>query len=216
MTTAAETARLRQGLYRFFGGVLTPLDDQRLESLHAAAQYLNDRVEEFAFSIQWRDLLRAMAERPSTELLAAQHVRLFASGMDDALCPPTESYYRQDAAQGAIPEMVANLQREYRVLGLESVGGAEAADHAATQLEAMSVLCDREALAWETQAALDALATLAAEESFLKSHLAAWFPLFRDRVSHADPGPFYRALIDAAHAYLVHEVDLVAALRAQL
>ncbi|MEE8330607.1 MAG: molecular chaperone TorD family protein, partial [Acidimicrobiia bacterium] len=203
-------ARLRQGLYRFFGGALLAPDDARLESLAAAAKLLDGMgMEAYAFHTQWRVLVTAIHEFPASRTLAAEYVRLFASGVDFSLCPPIESYYRTEAKGGGMGALVAALEREYHGLGLRPIAGSEPPDHAATELEVMSALCDGEAIAWTFGNAPNAIAALAGQDRFLRDHLSVWFPAFRQRVLDAEPLDFYRALIEAAHAFLVHDADLI-------
>lgn len=214
MTDEAAVARLRQGLYRFFGGALLTPDEARLESLAAAAKLLDGMgMEAYAFHTQWRVLVTAIHELPANRTLNAEYIRLFASGVDFSLCPPIESYYRTEAKGGGMAAMLASLEREYRSLGLTPVADSEAPDHAATELEVMSALCDGEAVAWSFGNAVNALAALAVQDRFLRDHLSVWFPAFRQRVLDAEALDFYRALIEASHAFLVHDADLIGVMR---
>ncbi len=207
-------ARLRQGLYRFFGGALLAPDDARLESLTAAAKLLDGMgMEAYAFHTQWRELVTSIHEIPGIRVLKADYIRLFASGVDSSFCPPIESFYRTEAKGGGMAALVAALEREYRSLGLTPVADSEAPDHVATELEVMSALCDGEAVAWTFGNAANAVAALADQDRFLRGHLSVWFPAFRQRVLDAEPLDFYRALIEAAHAFLVHDADLIGVMR---
>ncbi len=140
-------------------------------------------------------------------------VRGFASGMSGALSPPTESYYRVPAKGGGIAEFVAELQREYRAMGITSVGLDEAPDHISTELEVMAYLCDQEAIAWGEQQFRLVGDVLDLESRFLRRHLAVWIPLFRERVQNAGPAEFYRDLVDTVHSFVVHERDYVDLIR---
>ena len=149
MSELAEIARLRQGLYRFFGGALLAPRETWLESLTAAAGYLDGLgIEAYAFYPSWRALVDRIMDLEELSVLEAEYVRLFASGTDDALCPPTESYYRARAEGGGMARVMAELGHEYRALGIAVAG--EGPDHAVTELEVMSSLCASEAHAWET------------------------------------------------------------------
>lgn len=217
MTERAETARTRQGLYRYFGGALLPPVPERLASIGAAGAYLADRgLESFAFYGSWM-AFRAAASSADVARLAPEYVALFASGVDGALCPPTESYYRGNARGGEIARVVARVEEEYRELGLFVTNGSEAPDHVVTQLEAMSMLCAREAEAREASSLEATRAALFAQERFLRSHLTVWLPEFRARVAQAPRvSRFYRVLTEAVHAFVVHETDFVAGLRRRL
>ncbi|MDH3731654.1 MAG: molecular chaperone TorD family protein, partial [Acidimicrobiia bacterium] len=180
MTDEVAIARLRQGLYRFFGGALIAPDEERLASLTAAANLLDAMgLEAYAFHSQWRSLSDIMRQLPDERALKAEYVRLFASGVDDSFCPPIESYYRAEAKGGGTAALVSSLERQYLALGFTPIDGSEAPDHVATELEVMSALCDREAVAWTLGNAPRAVSTLADQDRFLRYHLASWFPAFR-------------------------------------
>ena len=141
------------------------------------------------------------------------YIRLFASGMSGALSPPTESYYRVPAKGGGMAEFVAGLQREYRAMGIASLSLKEAPDHISTELEIMAYLCDQEANAWADDQIQPVMDTLDLENRFLRQHLTAWIPQFRERVHNASPPSFYLDLVDALHAFVVHDRDYVHLIR---
>ena len=210
----ADTARLRQGLYRFFGGALLPPEGDRVESLLAAAAYLDDLgIEAFAFAGPWNAMLDAFEALPSSDELSTEYIRLFASGMDGELCPPTESFYRSAADGGGMATAVALVQRDYAEMGLSVVGTSQPPDHGTSQLEAMAGLCGRELAAWTAEKPDRVLLLLDAEQSFLRRHLAAWFPAFHARVEQSSRLPLYAATVGATHAFLVHEVDFLGWMR---
>ena len=190
-----------------------PLDAGRLESLRAGADYLDDfGPRSFAFGRAWDSLVVALNHDIEIDRLAVEYVRLFAFGVDGALSPPSESYYRAQSRAGAVAEIVANLHSEYRELGL-AVTGSESADHITSELEVMSALCGREADAWDNVAEMDALRQMSLEETFLRRHPAQWVPDFARRAARAARHQFYEAVAGAVHALVVHDVDFIAAAR---
>lgn len=208
----AETARTRQGLYRFFGEALLPPSVARLELLAEAASILNGRdLDRFAFSTAFRRFCDSLPADLRADGVDVDYVRLFASGMSGALSPPTESYYRVAAKGGAIAEFVAEIQREYRAMGVGPMGFDEAPDHVSTELYVAAHLCEIEAAAWTEGRLKEAGDTVDMQARFLRRHLASWFPSFRERVHNARPPVFYRDLVDAAHAFVVHDHDYVSA-----
>ncbi len=214
MTDWPDIARTRQGLYRFLGGALLSPSGDSFEVLAQAIGVLNGRdIEMFAFSRHWRRLGQHFPADIAAAGLEADYVRLFASGMSGALSPPTESYYRVPAKGGGIAEFVAELQRDYRSMGIASVGLAEAPDHISTELEVMAYLCDLEADAWEREQTQLVRDVLDLESRFLRRHLVVWLPLFQKRVHVAQPSAFYRDLVDAVHAFAIHESDYVRVIR---
>jgi TorA maturation chaperone TorD len=210
MTGWAEIARTRQGLYRFFGEALLPPSVEQLELLTGAATVLDGRdLDRFAFSRDFRRFCRTLPADGRADGIDVEYVRLFASGMSSALSPPTESYYCVASKGGEIAAFVAHLRREYRAMGVASVGLDEAPDHISTELYVMAHLCEMEAAAWEEQQTALAGDVIDTQAGFLRRHPAAWFPTFRDRVHAADPSDFYRELVDVTHAFVVHDHDYV-------
>jgi TorA maturation chaperone TorD len=212
--TWAESALLRQGLYRFAGGALLPPGNDTLDVLRSAAKHLDDLgTGGFAFHRDWVALQDEL-QQLSGGSLGEEYVRLFASGVDMALCPPVESYYRGDARGSAAGEIGAVVTRKVRSLGLVHTSPSIPPDHIVAEMEVMSALCAREAAAWRTAADTDALARLSEEEDFLAAHLSRWVPLFRDRLREVNAEGLYRALVEFAYAFVVHDLDYVRAARA--
>lgn len=206
----ADVAQLRQGLYRFFGGAFLPPDTPRVDALLAAAGYLDDlEIEAFAYAGPWDTMLDAFEDLPPVETLSAEYIRLFASGMDGELCPPTESFYRNSAEGGGLAAAMAAVQREYGSLGLTPATASVPPDHVTTELEAMAELCSREADHWQLPDPDLVRTALRRQHAFLRRHLAAWFPAFRARVRNARALAFYETTVDAAHAFLLHDTDVI-------
>ena len=214
MTQAADMARLRQGLYRFFGGALAPPEQVRLDELRAAVELIESMdLAGFAFYREWRPFAAVLESDATVADLAPEYVRLFASGTKGVLCPPIESFYRGNGRREAIAEVVTAIQEDYRALGLATTADSEAPDHATTQLEIMSTLCARESAAWEMQLLQEAESVLEAEAQFISRHLAVWIPHLRVRVHSAGPKDFYASYIDALHAFVIHDKDIIGGLR---
>ncbi len=217
MTDSADIARTRQGLYRFLGGALLPPTDERFRLLADAAVVLAERdLDRFAFSPSWHRLSDHFPIDVRGSRLDVDYVRLFASGRSGALAPPTESYYRVPAKGGGIADFVAALQREYRSMGVASVGFGEAPDHVSTEMELMAHLCDLEANNWAARQTPMVDETLNLQHRFLAQHLRVWIPQFRRRVQEAPPSLFYVDLVDALHSFVVHDADYVPLLRTEL
>lgn len=213
MTEAVEVARLRQGLYRFFAEALTHPTCEQLELLRAAADFLNGLgVGDFSYYRAWTRLGEILGSDLDLGELGVDYVRLFESGTDGALCPPTESFYVSQAEGGGIADTVTGVQRTYGALGLGLGLGPEPPDHVSSEMKALSALCGREGDAWTIGDLAEAGRQLAQQYTFLRVHLMAWFPTFFGRVQAAAADSFYGAVTAAAHSYVVHDVDWTCAL----
>ena len=210
MTEWSEDARTRQGLYRFIGAALRSPNVERFEILASALDLLDGReLDRYPYLIPWRRFRDELRAVETIEPLEIEYVRLFGVGMGGTPATPTESYYRVPARDGGIADFVASLEREYRSMGLTSVGMTEAPDHISTEMDVMSYLCGVEADAWESDEVGPAMGTLRTEARFLGTHLAVWVPSFAERTRAASAAAFYRHLIDLLHAFVVHEGDFV-------
>ncbi|GIU92760.1 MAG: hypothetical protein KatS3mg011_1666 [Acidimicrobiia bacterium] len=211
-----EVARLRQGLYRFFGAALLPPDLERLRLLQAAAGTLDDMgVDAFAFARSWRRFTDALTTVEDPIALGSDYIRLFEAGVGDVPVPLFESAYRADARSGGTGALLASIRRRYADLGLEpDTGVTGGIDHLSIELETMAALCAREAEAWETGAEARVATLLAQERSFLADHPGAWIPKVTDRLHAMKADRFYRALGDALHAFTHHDREFLAVLEA--
>ncbi|MCL1693670.1 MAG: molecular chaperone TorD family protein [Actinomycetia bacterium] len=217
MTEWVDESRTRQGLYRFIGAAFRTPEPEHLDVLGAAIEFLDGRdLDRYAYSRQWRGLVSAWPTEGANSELAVEHVRLFASGMKGTPAPPIESHYRVSAKGGGVAEFVAELQREYRSMGLVSVGLAEAPDHVSTEFEIMSYLCGIEADAWESDQEGLAWETLGLAGRFLDRHLSLWIPPFARSISNAQPLDLYLNLGRLAHAFVIHDADSIRMLRREV
>lgn len=214
MTATAGSARLRQALYRYFGRALLPPNAHQIAGISAAKGFFDAaEIDVFAYYGPWRAFAETAASA-DVGALSIEYVSLFASGVDGALCPPTESYYVGAADGGKIARVVAEVGRQYAHMALSPAHGSEAPDHIATELEAMSLLCAREAEARAAGFVDLTLHTLELEGTFLRRHLGAWLPAFRARIDEVPVvSSFYATLTTAVHAFVVHDIDLVAMLQ---
>jgi TorA maturation chaperone TorD len=211
----AELARFRQAAYRLFGEALRPPEPERVRALAAVASELdsgNGPLASLAFSPAWSRFLHALAEgggRASEEAF----VRLFVADVE-GICPPAASHYLAPEAPALV---MAYVEREYALAGLSVAAGlAEPPDHAAVELDFMSLLCGEEADAWSRQALEAGAQRFDREATFLDRHLCRWFPEFARRVANRDPRGFYALVTDTARAFLLHDLDLVTVLSGRL
>lgn len=207
-------ARLRQGLYRFIAAGLLPADRERITALASAMAVIErSGIDGFAFATWWRPLAAVLADPPSIDVLEADYVRLFETGMSEPPCPLVESAYLPlPRGPGAF---LVDLDREYRRLGLAANPLVSLpVDHAVLQLEAMAVLCAREDEAIDRGEDAEAMRVLGEERRFLERHLARWFPVMSRRGAMVAGNGFYGTLLTAARAFVRHDQELVATLAA--
>jgi len=146
----------------------------------------------------------ARVDRPDLE---SCHNALFSGSV---ACPAHETEYESDAF--AKTHQLADVAGFYRAFGLE-VSGARPTmpDFIATELEFMSLLCRKEALAvsrgWAEQAAV----TAQAEADFLRDHLGRWVGALcggirRETADRPGAATFYRALAELCRLFVESEV----------
>jgi TorA maturation chaperone TorD len=132
-------------------------------------------------------------------------------GVSRAPCPLHESAYvdRTGREHGLVAVAV---ERAYAAAGvaLSPSAAGELPDHAGFELEFLSHLCAQEAQAWEARAPAEAVGLLRSQRQFLDLHLLRWFPILVRRVSDSvDSASVYADIVEAAHAFVVHDRDLI-------
>jgi TorA maturation chaperone TorD len=148
------------------------------------------------------------------EKLEAEYVDLFVLSVSRAPCPLQQSAYVDRTGRKSGHVAVA-VERAYAAAGVALSPSAlgELPDHAGVELEFLSHLCAQEAQAWTDRAPDDAVDLLRSQRQFLDQHLLRWFPMLMRRVSDSvDPTGIYGDIVEAAHAFVVHDRDLIRAL----
>ncbi len=208
---SARLARLRQGLYRFFGAAFLYPERERLETLCYAPAVL-EGVEDFGFYPFWQRLVQDLPEvlRQERTGLEEEYVRLFLVNTEEGASLPHESTYLARPGQST-GMLIAQLDQEYARLGLTlSAAMRNISDHVSIEMEVMAFLCNREAEAWAKKDLQEAGQALEQQFTFLKPHLGRWFPLFTRRVTlNTSPESFYQLLVNAANAFIHHDLDLL-------
>jgi TorA maturation chaperone TorD len=210
----ADVAAFRSATYRLASGAVrypTPAGLHALASDAASMLDAGDGLRCFASYEDWRSLLRGarrIAKRP-LESLRATYVSLFVAPVPRLRCPLLASAYVEDA--GGAPWLLVELERAYARAGVQPSGAAEPADHLATELEFLALLCERESRAWEGGSPAGAAILEGWQREFL-GHMRAWLPALASRLSEESPGSPYQALVEALMAYVGYDHDLVAAL----
>jgi TorA maturation chaperone TorD len=211
----ADLARLREGAYRFLGGVLLYPDAEWIATFPRVAEALLEESRPFArfpFWEQWKRLLGSLrgldeADQGSVEDMYVSNFVVNSEGM---VCLPYESAYLPREAAGWV---LAELERDYVKAGFSvAPSPAGSPDHASAELEFMSLLCREEGKAWKRRSLGDGVSHLDREASFLDRHLSKWFPEFARRTAGRDGGGLYVVATDAAWAFIAHDLELVTAL----
>ncbi len=145
--------------------------------------------------------LERCGSQPSEELLTAlvaEFTWLFR-GLNrfHSPPPPYESVYLDEGlVYGASTERVIQRYRRFRLKGQNN----EPPDHIALELDFMRFLCEREALAWQTEGGGQDL--LKEEDAFLSEHLARWAPAFCENIRMSDTTGFYDGLADVTEGWI--------------
>jgi TorA maturation chaperone TorD len=202
-----ELARLRQGIYRFFGALFLYPDHARLTKLAAAAKELqqNHSLAALAFYGLWQRLAKTLHELSHLDDAVAglegEHVRLF---LVNPQAPPYESFFL-DPQREMAGWIAAQLTQEYYTRGLALASTIqEPPDHVTVELEFMAHLC-----ACEQASAEESFRALECQRAFLARHLAQWFPAFSRQVSKHGRKDLYVAAVEAADAFISYDRDLI-------
>ncbi len=211
-----ELAAFREGAYRLFSQALLYPAEERLAALATATEELdqNDNaLAQFAFFADWRRVLACLREvggAPRLDL-EEQHVALFGASKAGTLCPPYESAFLSPSGQPD-PLLMARIEAAYSAIGLvPSPDVGELPDHVAIELEFMALLCGQEVAAWEADDVAGAVKAMRRAKRFLDGHLSVWLPAFARLLATADKDGFYRTVSEGASAFVLYDLDLLAA-----
>ncbi|MEX2252068.1 MAG: molecular chaperone TorD family protein [Acidimicrobiia bacterium] len=206
-------ARLRQGVYRLLGAGLAPPSADTIGHTIASIPVLEDLgLFDFAFSTPLVDYTEQLAAADLDQLVAA-YMALFEVGVGGASCPPTESAWLANPHTGNVAVIHSDLRRTYLRYGLRPAGPLkDTIDHATVELDVMSSLCESEAVSLGAGRPIERARRN--QREFLNVHLGRWIPGFARAVERTDRHPAYTALARSTHAYLVHDVELLAILGA--
>lgn len=118
-------------------------------------------------------------------------------------CPPYETQYAHGGVFRKTQEL-ADIAGFYRAFGLEAAAGDRRPDHLPVELEFVSLLLLKEALALRRGEREKAAISRSARGKFLGDHLGRWLPSFAAAMSVKAPEG-YCAALGAALAALVGE-----------
>ncbi len=194
----------RAVLYRLAAEALSYPDAALLASLRERA----DRC--LAAARHGKGLASALAafrqalDEGSAEALAEEYVRLFDR---QVRCAPYETAYGDGRRMAGKPAELADIAGFYTAFGLEpSARHPDMEDHIAAELEFMSLLALKEAVALAGGLERELEVTRGAERLFLRDHLGRWAGAFARHLKETTPLPYYRAAADLLASLVDEEV----------
>ncbi len=137
-----------------------------------------------------------------------EYDRLF-SHRTTVLCPIYEVEYDRNRAVSQGPTL-ADIMGFYRAFGLE-LSVNERPDHLALELEFMSVLAYKEALALQNNLLEQAEICRDAQKKFLEAHLGRWVKLFAETLIRESQLEFYTKLATELKDFIESECALLGA-----
>lgn len=143
------------------------------------------------------------------ELMVTDWRRLYRDGVPGRdPCLPNELEWRTGPLRAA--DLLKDLDAEYAATDLAlSRDSTERQDYLGVELEYLQRLVGREARAWEDGDGPAARRWLAAEESFLRKHLAAWVPAFLAQAANLAATDFYHGHLFMVSGHLAQEIALM-------
>lgn len=216
----ADLAALREAAYRLLASFFLYPDDAEVAAARDAASRLEREAHwaaDFTFHGPWERFLRLVLalEGPAVSELQGRYLALFSGTTGEAPIPLCESGFLDRSAfdDGRV---FASLQAHYASAGVAPASeGGETPDHIAVELEFLSLLCGREADAWEAGDRREARRAGNRARRFMEQHTMNWLPLLARAVSDRDSG-LYAASAEAASSLVAHDIDFLKALRAHL
>jgi len=212
----ADLAQVRRGTYGLLSSLFLYQQGSDVDSCVQLARDLtavSKPLSAFPFYGRLQSVLESLAEmtEEGAARLEEEYVDLFVLSVSHPPCALNESaYVDRTGRKGGV--VVVDVERAYAAAGmaLSPSAGGELPDHVALELDFLSHLCGQEAQAWQCLWPENATGILGVERRFLDRHLLSWFPAFVRRVSiAANPAGIYGELVEVAHAFVVHDRDLI-------
>jgi DMSO reductase family type II enzyme chaperone len=188
----------RAAVYRLLGGAFTYPAPAMLNELAEAAE----AAAPTAPAGIGGSLLRfaGVARESDAAALAAEYVRMFDGA---ASCSPYESAYGDAPQMAGKAAQLADVAGFYAAFGLmPATARPDIEDHAAAELEFMSVLALKEAAASAERETQSFETTRAAAIAFLGDHLGRWADTFAESVRAVATLPYYLAAADLLREWL--------------
>lgn len=201
-----DLASLRQGCYRLFAVGFTRPTPETVESIGNGLTALHEMgVGMFPFA-RWMWEWKEALDNVDLGILVTEHVRLFGSGMDGALCVPIESQHLGLNLQGDPARYAARNEDLMRRAGFTARDDDLPPDHLIVELDLAAALCGAESNELRSDGNPGPILD---QQQELIDVMALWVPSFASVVRERDGSGVLGRLADATSAFLTHEVDLV-------
>jgi hypothetical protein len=195
-------------VYRFVAATLVGPGRSELDLLRGAGSVFDDLgLDAFAFAPAVRRTLGALQDVEFDALVSAHADFAGAQG----LCPLSESAWRADPRRGEVAAVRSALLRGLRIRRLAPIDEhRHDADHIVVELEAMAVMCSREADAAVAADPVDALRRVLTDQRWLlDEHLGLWVGDLADEAGRRDRSGVFAAVTAAAHSLVDHDRQYV-------
>ncbi|MDR0515208.1 MAG: molecular chaperone TorD family protein [Coriobacteriaceae bacterium] len=151
--------------------------------------------EAFELLDRFLDEIKGLTAEELRLMLEVDYNRLFV-GPGHLLAPPYESYYESVRADAGLGRLRTQAEREVTAIYAEHGYTmpdvfVDLPDHAAIELEFISLLMEKEAQLWENGSNDEAAALQADIAGFVNGHFAAWFPQCAARIRAEAKTGFY-------------------------
>lgn len=208
-----ELAGTRYTMYRVLASIfLSPTPARLTELSMIASELLDDDVaSRFPFYPSWSRLLCQLADVTDESFAETGRIygHIFEEGTHNAGKVLRESHYLS-AADQASGSVETSLLNRYINAGLSvGAGSPVPADHISVQLEYLSVVCEQEALSWESGDVPGARRSARVARAFLRKHLCWWMTRMEHHVTTAAPDSWYATAARSVNDFTDHERDML-------
>lgn len=216
----SSVAELRQAVFKLAAEIFLPPAAGRLGALAQASSRLRESsawASGFAFFPGVDRFLVAVAGLVPSDGPAIEKGfgTLFGVSSQRTAVPLHETAFLDQTGESSGP-LLASIEQHYASAGM-AVPRMSAAlpDHISTELEFLSILCGREAAAWEAGDTRGVRRVQDRQRRFMEKHPSNWLPAFCRALKERDGGIFWQAA-EAARSLIVHDLDFLQALRPHL
>ncbi|OGO21817.1 MAG: hypothetical protein A2144_09580 [Chloroflexi bacterium RBG_16_50_9] len=208
-----QLAQSRARIYGTLSAIYTGLPGEQLVKLFSAwcaSEQVPGQMPPSGIKIGLNTINSWLEKHGSTPseiaALETEFTRLFRGlGREKSPPPPYESVYLDSGLlYGPSTQRVADIYRRFQII----VKDNEPPDYIAVELDFMRLLCEKEALARQSQD--DGVRELiSAENDFLREHPVAWVPAFCESVRRFDITSFYAGVADVTEGWILNDQVVV-------
>ncbi len=215
-----DIAYSRSRFYQLFNIAFRYPNKTVIEELKENFELMDEIKEFYSITPSMLEIIDVFRETVNSAIdireLQVEYSRLFV-GPFHLPAPPYESVYRAESKGRLMGDSTEEVRKMYIEEGLDISGFIhDLPDHILAELEFMSYLSEKEAVAWEEEKKEIAEQYLRKQDAFLSKHMTKWIPQFTQVMYNGSREEFYRLLAKLTSSFVTIDHDYLRAVMKSL